>query len=253
MSSDIRVTAILSRPFEWIPRSPGRLLGAPLAIGLPILGLDLLADRAEFLGASEAVASLERLSTLLMQVTGSLTVGVVIATAICLEQGRDVRAKDVWDLGLRRWLPLFFLSWLTSLAVLMGLLMLVVPGLVVATALFVAPAALVDERLEVMDALDRSWGLTVGHRWRLFALGLSLIFVIVVTLLALSAFLMLLDELRVGGVDLVEVVLTWLFGVGLQAGLGMVQAAAFFALLRVGGEAPDGIAGSIDHPAVVFD
>lgn len=56
-----------------------------------------------------------------------------------------------------------FLSWV-------GLLLLVVPGLIIWAALWVAVPAVVVERKGVEAALDRSRQLTVGYRMRIFGL-----------------------------------------------------------------------------------
>lgn len=87
--------------------------------------------------------------------------------------------------GLRRGLPVVgtgFLVWLLTFA---GLLLVFVPGIVFLVAACVAVPAAVVERPGVLGALRRSFELTRGSRWALFAAGL----VLLVVLWVLSALL----------------------------------------------------------------
>lgn len=71
-------------------------------------------------------------------------------------------------LGLLPWILLVTI--LTSIATLLGLLLLVLPGIFIAVRLTVAPAALVVEGLRGTAPLGRSWQLTRGSFWRLLGL-----------------------------------------------------------------------------------
>jgi hypothetical protein len=55
-----------------------------------------------------------------------------------------------------------------SMLVSFGLILLVVPGLILATGLAVSACAVVVEELTPMDAMNRSWNLTKGHRGKVF-------------------------------------------------------------------------------------
>ena len=57
-----------------------------------------------------------------------------------------------------------------SLAVGIGFLLLVVPGLIFLTMWFVTTPACVVERLGVFDSMARSSALTRGHRWQIFGM-----------------------------------------------------------------------------------
>lgn len=74
---------------------------------------------------------------------------------------------------------------LYSLAVVIGLILLVVPGLVLAVGLWPALYLVLDDDLGVTDTLSKAWAMTKGHRWRLFALGVVLFFFTLLGLLAL--------------------------------------------------------------------
>ena len=74
--------------------------------------------------------------------------------------------------GLRRFLPAVAVSIVSALAVFLGSLLLIVPGLIVTCMLYVAVPASVIERPGLRGALARSRALTAGNRVKLFALAL---------------------------------------------------------------------------------
>ncbi len=68
--------------------------------------------------------------------------------------------------GGRLVLPFLGLGMLTGLATLLGAVLLIVPGLIIAGRLALGNTVLVIERRGVFEAIDRSWTLTRGHWWR---------------------------------------------------------------------------------------
>jgi hypothetical protein len=70
----------------------------------------------------------------------------------------------------RLFVPAFLISLLFGLAVLTGLLLLIVPGVMLWLAFAVAIPAYVDERTGIFGAFARSGDLTRGARWRIFLL-----------------------------------------------------------------------------------
>ena len=76
--------------------------------------------------------------------------------------------------GVRRFIPVFFTVFLLYWCVFFGAYPFVIPGLILATGLYVAVPAAVCERPGIMGTLTRSFGLTEGNRLRIF--GLLLLF-----------------------------------------------------------------------------
>lgn len=76
--------------------------------------------------------------------------------------------------GVKRFFPVFFTVFLLYWCVVFGLYSLIVPGIVLATGLYVAVPCAVCERPGVMGTLTRSFNLTEGSRMRI--LGLLLLF-----------------------------------------------------------------------------
>jgi hypothetical protein len=75
----------------------------------------------------------------------------------------DVQASYRW--GLRRFGSVILVSILVGLAVLGGLILLVIPGLIFAVMLCASVPALIAEDRRGTDAMGRSWNLVKGHFW----------------------------------------------------------------------------------------
>jgi hypothetical protein len=85
--------------------------------------------------------------------------------------------------GLRFAVPLFLLMIVSVLGIYGSMLLLIVPGVIVATMWSVATPAMVNENLGVFASLGRSRKLTKGHRWAIFGLLVVVGLLILVPLL----------------------------------------------------------------------
>lgn len=84
--------------------------------------------------------------------------------------GRKTSIGEGLTTGLRNFLPLIGIGIIYGLGVILGCILLIVPGLIVATVWLVAAPAAVVERTTITSAFTRSRDLTRGSRWRIFAL-----------------------------------------------------------------------------------
>ena len=73
--------------------------------------------------------------------------------------------------GLRNFLPLLAVTLLFVLAVAFGMILLIVPGIMIACAWCVAVPALVADRTGILGAFSRAAELTRGNRWQIFGLA----------------------------------------------------------------------------------
>jgi hypothetical protein len=94
--------------------------------------------------------------------------------------------------------PLFwkmlFLNLLVMAAVIAGLILLIVPGIIIALRLTLAPYYLVDQGLGIMESFKASWHATKGHMGKLWGiLGVVILMVLpVVTIIGILATVYLL-------------------------------------------------------------
>ena len=64
---------------------------------------------------------------------------------------------------------------LTTVIVVVGLILVIIPGVIAALALMFATYLLIDRNLGPIEAMKESVRITKGHRWQLFLLAISLV------------------------------------------------------------------------------
>jgi len=92
---------------------------------------------------------------------------VSIATLV-LQYWLTVSLLDRQDLRLAqgpRFAPYFFLGIVTSLAIALGLVLLVIPGIVLMVRWSIATPAVIADEVGITDAIGYSWRETEGHFW----------------------------------------------------------------------------------------
>ena len=93
--------------------------------------------------------------------------------------------------ALRRIIPIIVLTIVSAVAIGIGFVLILVPGIFLATSFAVATPALMIERVGPMESLKRSWNLATGERWRIFGAGLSMIIIGVVAFGIIAAIIYL--------------------------------------------------------------
>src|SRR5690606_4719908 len=92
----------------------------------------------------------------------SAIVGIILAPAIILTQLRSVKEKEIsvtdavkggWPFVIR----IFFLQLLTVVAVVVGLIFLIVPGVIIFQRLLLTEYYLVDKNMGVIEAMKASF------------------------------------------------------------------------------------------------
>ena len=85
----------------------------------------------------------------------------------------DIRYERLFE-GYKDFVRTFLMEFLYVIAVLVGCMLLIIPGIILGLGLCMAPYILKDDKeISAMDALAKSWKITQGHKMKLFWLGLS--------------------------------------------------------------------------------
>lgn len=100
-------------------------------------------------------------------------------------QGGTPGVSDCLGVALALFFPILLTSLVVTLAFMLGLFLLIVPGILLLVRWSVAVPVLIQERLNILDSMARSRDLTKGSRWAL--LGLWLIIIMGGTLVGLMA------------------------------------------------------------------
>ncbi|MEN8116763.1 MAG: hypothetical protein ABFS16_07270 [Bacteroidota bacterium] len=66
-----------------------------------------------------------------------------------------------------------------------GFVMLIVPGIIVVCRLAFTPYLVMDKDMDAMKAVEKSWQMTRGHGWQIFAMGIISFFVAIAGLLVM--------------------------------------------------------------------
>ena len=101
--------------------------------------------------------------------------------------GRPASITECMTVGRRHWLMLLGLAILSTLAVGLGLVLLIVPGVLLALRWAVAGPLVVLEGRGIQEAMGRSADLTRDRRWSIFLLGLIFLGLLMVVEFALTA------------------------------------------------------------------
>lgn len=97
--------------------------------------------------------------------------GVVTHSVVADLQGRKTSVGESLTVALRSFWGLLAVGIVSGLAIMLGLILLVVPGVLIFLIWFVAGPVIVAERAGVWQALQRSRDLTRNHRWWLLLLA----------------------------------------------------------------------------------
>jgi uncharacterized membrane protein len=66
---------------------------------------------------------------------------------------------------------------LVSIIVGIGIVLLIIPGIIFACRLAFVPYLVMDQKMEAIDAIKKSWELTRGYSWTIFGMGVMSFFI----------------------------------------------------------------------------
>jgi uncharacterized membrane protein len=189
----VSIGRVLERAYIAVRNNPGVILALALLIGaVPGLVLTYLFVQMG-LGSPEAMASgvispSAMIGPILVMsvisvVISALVQGALTRATVVASEGGKVSFGDSLSTGLRVALPLIGLAIVSAIGIMLGLILLIVPGIILALMWSVAVPALVVERIGIFEALGRSNALTKGAKWRIF--GLAVIIIVAYWLLSL--------------------------------------------------------------------
>jgi uncharacterized membrane protein len=100
-------------------------------------------------------------------------------------RGERPEIGDLFVPFQRNWLQAVLANLIVTVAVVIGFILLVIPGIYLAVKLSCVPFIVIDEGRDAMDAIQESWRRTDGYFWTLLGAGLLGIVIVVVGLILL--------------------------------------------------------------------
>jgi uncharacterized membrane protein YesL len=148
----------------------GVIAAVILAICLPI---DLLSSYMDyFVFDPDDFRKSFKLSRFLDNFIGIIATAAIIAVGYKASLGERSSFRNAMSTGLSSWGRMWWTRCLTGLAILLGLLLLIIPGLYLFVRLTLIEPVVVCERVSGSTAMRRSFELTKGRFWQLVLLGL---------------------------------------------------------------------------------
>lgn len=183
----IDVGALWTATFRVVGQAPKMFFALsflPLVFGLPAALVQPQGPTGQ--GSHTGIWILLLIGQIILQ--GIVNAAMIYGSGRILAGG-SCTAPEAMRGGLRRFVPYFFTGLLITLAIFLGFILLIVPGLIAAIALSLAPQASIIEELGPVESVKRSNVLTKGNRWRIVGafllvigvptIGLSIVFGIV--------------------------------------------------------------------------
>ena len=183
----VSIGRVLGRAFGTIGGNPATTIGIAFLFGaLPqtLVRLILIPLRANATGQANVLAGLAITfgSALLALAFYAIVQGSLVRATVDHDEGRRAGLGESMMAGLSVAVPLILMAIISGIAMMFGMVLLVVPGIILYLMWSVASSALVDERLGVFGALARSRSLTKGYRW--YILGFVLLLFVVTAIVS---------------------------------------------------------------------
>jgi len=86
-------------------------------------------------------------------------------------RGDTLDVKDMFEVFHNYWNAVLA-NLLVGVIVIIGFVLLIVPGIIFACKLVFTPYLVVDRKMGVIEAVKESWRMTNGHAWKVFLIGL---------------------------------------------------------------------------------
>ncbi|MCK4852601.1 MAG: glycerophosphoryl diester phosphodiesterase membrane domain-containing protein [Bacteroidales bacterium] len=96
-----------------------------------------------------------------------------------------IEIKDMFAVFERNYWNAVIAGLVTTIIIVIGIFMLIVPGIIFACRLAFVPYLVIDQKMEALEALKASWAMTKGHGWSIFFIGVLAFFIVIGGLLVL--------------------------------------------------------------------
>src|SRR3954466_11096085 len=248
----------LGRAFATIGSHPGVTLGIAFLFGaLPLAAIEVatkMMPRADFSSVFVATMVIAVVGALVAFLLQFITQGALMRVTVRAAVGERASFADAAATGLKASIPLLGLGIVSGVAIMFGMILLLVPGIMLWVRWSVAGPALVAERLGPLEAMERSADLTDGARWKVFGLQILLLIFAWILNATVSAVMggvyggnAAFEAMKAGtGLPVVWTVANLLVGT-LTAAVGAVTSASLYIELRESKEGP-----MVDRLAEVF-
>lgn len=171
VAGDFRIGRVFDRATSVYTRNFLIFTLVPMVAYLPSLLLPASAGGITGQNRGWAVGLLAIILTVML---GLLSQAILVYGSFQDMRGKQVNIGESFNVGIGRLVPILGLTILEGLGIMIGFMLLIVPGLILIAMWFVAVPACIVERRGPWECLVRSGELTKGHRWKIFGVVILL-------------------------------------------------------------------------------
>jgi hypothetical protein len=177
----VSVGRVFSRAFSTMGSNPLTVFGIAFLFGaLPNVAMAYFGQSLVTTSATGPAVTVMAIAVPIAQLVIGIALamivqGALVRATVAHSEGREASFGESALAGLRVIVPLFIVGLLIGLAVMFGMILLIVPGVILYIMWSVAGPVLVEERSGIFGAFGRSSYLTSGARWPVFGINLLLL------------------------------------------------------------------------------
>jgi uncharacterized membrane protein len=97
----------------------------------------------------------------------------------------EFEIKELFSGFSKQYVDIILANLIVFALVALGFVMLIIPGIIIACRLVFVPYIVMDQKLEPMQAIEKSWNMTRGHGWKVFFMAIISFFIIIGGLICL--------------------------------------------------------------------
>jgi hypothetical protein len=246
---DFQIGRVVNRTFGIFGRNFVIFLTTAVLFMLPALAADLYVGTPNYLLAGATKGwTFGVLAGVPQFVCPYLLAAALVKAAIADLNGDRPSLGDVVSTGFALFLPVLLLTIMSLFGVMLGIMLLLVPGIILMTGWAVVIPVRAAEHTGIVQSFGRSWDLTRDYRWKIF--GLLMLYVIVASLLNFVVQLIFgvsFAQTEIAGSSTPYISLMWLNSVILGLFYAVGVAALYYELRTVKeGVGPQQLAAAFD-------
>jgi hypothetical protein len=185
---EFRLGDVIVRSWSILSRHLLAFLGLVAVLeALPLMGLPRLAPLLARPGGAMGSLLVSMVGGIVAVIFSALSQAVVVYATFQDLRGREVNPAESFTRGLARVLPAIATSVLEGIAIVIGLVLFVAPGLIALAAFAISLPVCVVERVGPVSSLSRSAELTRGHWWPILGVAVSILAVSAIAGAAIQA------------------------------------------------------------------
>lgn len=121
-------------------------------------------------GAADEMSPLNVVLSIVFSLVSLILAFGMIKIFLHFAHEKKARISDLWDHNRRRFARWFLAQIIVGFLTMIGIILLIIPGIFVAARLYLYKYFVVDQDMTSIEAISASWELTKGHVWEIIGI-----------------------------------------------------------------------------------